>query len=181
MPAHFKPFLKDHGLDKHATPDWLMVPLGQTNHVYLEDADGLTVTPLNPYLIEVKEAPIGRSRLIAIKGRMPGTTFLAVRGSRGLVTKLEVCVKIRKHVFVMFHYVEDITGRRTRRKLGDEVALLEEANKIILPQANVEFFRVGARAVKVNSDLGKVVCADEKRSPSNRSFQTEWNAVVVNA
>lgn len=147
----------------------------------MEDADGLTLTPVDPYLIEVKEVPIGRSRLLEIKGRMPGTTYLEVRGSHGPVTRLEVCVKIRRYVFVMFHYVEDTTGRRTRRKAGDEVTLLEQVNKIMVPQANVEFVRYGAKPLKVKSDLGNVVGADEKKSPSNSVFHIEWNAVVVNS
>lgn len=177
----FEAFLKDHGLDKQASPDWLMVPLGGTNHVYLADADDMTVTPVNPGMVEVREAPIGRKRLIDIRGRMPGSTYIDVRSSRGLATRLEVCVKKRKQVSVVFHYVEDNTGRRTARKLGDESTLLDDANRILLPQTNVEFVNHGAEEVKVKSDLGAVVCADEKHTPSYGGYQREWNAVVSSA
>jgi hypothetical protein len=178
MAARFEAVSADSGFDNSVNP-WLMVPQGGTNSVRLVDAAGLTVSNTNPTAATFTEtAAAGGVRLVQFTGRARGTTFLVVTSGAREVARLEVSVKTKKTVKLVFNYVKDNARHRTTTNPGDETAWVTAINGIMTPQANVEATSINARWVTVPRNLGRVVrWARGLRGVA--AAQHEWDVVVA--
>lgn len=173
-----------YGFDKTAAPDWLMVPLNDEKHIFLKNADGMTVTSLNPRIADVKFIdPLiavgakGR-RAFMIRGDMRGETFIEVRNAKKtLMARLEVAVKRERVVKVAFNFVEDAAGHKTARNPADVEAWMDTLNATYTPQVNVVIVKQSVQWVKVNANLGQVVGVTKPYNPV--AGAGEWDAVVA--
>lgn len=114
-----------------------------------------------PGVVEVRAA--GRDRL-SLRPIKAGTTLVFAVDTNGeIVDILEVTVKERREVGVLFHYVQH-RDAGTKRPVGDMRRFLDRMNGISVPQANVEFAHKGRTLVDLDhksAPVGKKMDAQE--------------------
>jgi hypothetical protein len=145
-----------------------MVPTRGTRYVALRDGTGVNVISLAPSICRVTEVPQGAlpaderapsqagDRYFKLEGgSTKGVTFLmATGGSILLPLFLEIGVKDKRQQFVMFNFVHDNAGHRTRRPSAILGQWLPTLNYIWKRQANVEIVRHGIQRVTIPQNLG---------------------------
>ena len=153
-----------------------------TNRVKLVDGAGLTLTNTNPAAATFTESTTAADavRRFEFTGVARGTTFLVVNNGAREVARLEVNVKTKKVVKLVFNFVWDnaVPAHHTRFAAGDEGAWVTAMNAILLPQANVEATSLSGRRVTVAQNLGRVV----RWSRTLRGVpaaEHEWHVVVA--
>ena len=163
MLTYFDAVKKLDGFDNSVSPHWLMIGAETEKSVILNNGNNFSVKIRNPAIAEIVndviESVTLQQRIITIKGKNKGTTFLDVFDGNALKTRLEVCVKNRREISVSFHYVVDKDGVGSRRVAAELKGIIDYINdKIFLPQANVSV-RIGVinAPLKVDRVLGKYI------------------------
>jgi hypothetical protein len=110
---------------------------------------------------EVRIATIDPQTLRIEAGGMLGDAEIQARDGTGRIhARLRVSVLEKLVVKSAFHYVAN-AGVGTTRKVGDEIALLENMNQVYLPQANIEFVKLpggqGASVLRLSGNFGTEV------------------------
>jgi hypothetical protein len=149
------------GFDNAATPPWVMVPQGGSKTVRLTRGDGLTLrlkrqigTDL-PTIQEKFSDPIF-GRTIEIAGRSPSTSILEAFDASGRVNAtLEINVKAKIVLATSVFFVFEQNGRACRAGLGTAEQMIEVANKLYLPQANIELKKRDSGPVKLPFNLNE--------------------------
>ena len=164
------------GFDNAETPPWLMVPEGGSKQVRLRDGSGLALrlrAKLGAGILTFQESssdPIF-GRTIEIQGRVPGTTFLEAINTSGQVqATLEINVKAKMVVTTAVFFVFEKNGRTCASGLSTAENMIDVANKLYRPQANIELQRIesGPMNVPFTMDSGMPVHLGEFNAP--RSF-----------
>lgn len=151
------------GYDDTASPNWLMIGLDTEKSVLLSGGNQLEVKVRRSEIAEITndavESATLQQRIITIKGKKKGTTFVdAFEGNIRKAT-LEICVKSKREITVSFHYVHDNAGHGTIRNSSNLHEWLDTINnKVFLPQANV-FVRLGIinDPLRIERNLGTVI------------------------
>jgi hypothetical protein len=163
MAQFFKVF-NMQGFDRHRTPRWQMVPLSGTRYVALREGRGLTVTSLNPAVVNVSEIlqsalpsgarePLQASdRIFCLSGVTAGSGVIQAAGPGAV--NLEVNVKPHKTVGIHFNFVRDNARHATRRVPAQAAQWVIDMNSIFTGQANIEIINKGATWVSVARNLG---------------------------
>ena len=163
MQPKFYPIKELDGFDSGVNPQWQMVGVGNEKTVMLNDGNDLSVKVRHPAIAEIIGDVIQPSaiqrRLITVKGKQRGTTFLDVSDARSIRTHLEIGVKNRREIRVSFHFVYDNAGNHTKRTNSQLIEWLDIINNVIfLPQANVFVNRgIINDPLTINRNLGDVV------------------------
>ena len=162
--------LKRLGFDDEAVPPWVMVPKNGTRNVNLKDGDQLSLqiralwSPGGSSVVTFKEKfrdpLLGRS--IELTGIGPGTALLEARDANNnqLQATLEINVKERRTLSVCCCFVVDKSLRRSSAGMGESTTMIEGANLIYLPQANIELSRRNSYAVRLPFDMPRGVPVD---------------------
>jgi hypothetical protein len=162
--------LKRLGFDDEAVPPWVMVPMNGTRNVTLMDGDQLSLqirTLWNPggssvvtFQEQSRDPLFGR--FIELKGISPGTALLEARDANNnqLRATLEINVKERRTLSVCCCFVVDKSLRRSSAGMGESMTMIEGANLIYLPQANIELSLHNSKAVRLPFDMPRGVPVD---------------------
>ena len=183
MNVRFEPLLANDGFDPTATPEWIMIPLNGQNHLWIVNGAGLTVVSTTPGIASVTMSEtilpnLPTWRMITIKGKMEGRTFIEVRQGNRPVKRLEVSVKSLIKLNICFHFVSDKdklhSTKRTPDELGDMILML---NQIYIPQTNIEFQQKNYFLLNFNRNLGDSV--NFNMDNQGRPMQGhEWDLVI---
>ena len=181
MNVRFEPVNKYEGFDESAAPNWQMIPKNETRQVKVFNAAGLTLAFTSPGIADFTETadPADKTvRILTIKGKMKGRTFIEVRSGRVAVKRLEVAVKNLKEVKIAFNFIEDNAGHKTKRTSGEVAAYVTEINDIYQPQTNIKFTNYASHNIKIAKDLGKVVrfSTHLKGVPKK---EHEWDLIIA--
>jgi hypothetical protein len=153
------------GFDAAATPPWVMVPQGGSKTVRLREGDGLTLRLRReigialPTIQERSSDPIF-GRTIEISGQSPSTSFLEAVDARGLVrATLEINVKAKIVLTTSVFFVFEKNGRVCKAGLSTAETMIDVANKLYLPQANIALQKNNSGPVNLpfNLDQGMPV------------------------
>jgi hypothetical protein len=94
------------------------------------------------------------SRRISLTAISAGTTFLEAKDANGRVqAALEVTVKEKQTYSAFVHFVFDKSGRSAAAGLSEAEHMIDVANKIYLPQANIELSRRDSGPCRLPFDL----------------------------
>jgi hypothetical protein len=151
-----------------------MVPQGGSKIVRLKEGDGLSLRPRKtvgtdvPTIRETGSDPVF-GRTISIEGRIPGTTVLEAVDSKGLVAaSLEINVKAKITLKTTVFFVFELNGRTCRAGLNTAEHMIEVANKLYLPQANIELQKIDSGPIRLpfNMDNGLPVKREVFNAPA---------------
>ena len=175
-PVEFVETTPNNGFDAAATPRWQMVPVGGSRTVRIRNAPAMALSCSKPGLTIVDPGG-GANRTITLHGVTQGTYLIEVNDSSGVVGQLEVAVKPRLDLDLGFFFVHDNTGKAnhaTRRTIADIPSMMQMANDVFGPQANVFFHKKFEKPVTIQANLGrKVVIRDGPRN--------EWEYLAFQA
>jgi len=182
------------GFDREAAPRWQMVPMNEPRYVVLRGGAGLTVTCTRPTIAvvtEVKKAdlPAGSfneafqaaDRFFKIEAKGWGIAKLQAKTGAGVIAvELELDTKQLKKVRVMFNFVKDNAGHKTKRVPASAAQWLVDLNRFVFKaQANVELIaHAPARWVTVPQNLGTVV-RFSSHIATEPAAEHEWGVVVA--
>lgn len=110
------------GFDKIINPHWLMVGLNTEKSVFSNNGNQSTIKMRHSEIAEIIDDAgsfTPQQRIITVRGKRKGTTFLDVFDGNVRKTALEICVKTRREVKVSFHYVFDKNDLGTKRIRAD--------------------------------------------------------------
>ncbi len=167
MAEFFKVFTMK-GFDRWRMPRWQMVPAGKYRYVALRDAAGATVASSDPSVVTCEEIttadlPGGtreplqaNDRILKLKGIRRGAAKITAMGPGCAPGELEIGVKNRKTVQVVYNFVRDAAtpAHQTIRVPASAAQWSLEMNYIFNGQANVYLNNKAARWVDVPKDLG---------------------------
>jgi hypothetical protein len=168
----FIPTDDEDGFEPLGAVPWLMVPAAHGERTLrLKNAGGLTLRSSDPAVLRVldRATKFAADRIvvpddnepITLRGLLPGTAAVIGRDLDGKeLPLLTVDVLPKRTASVGFYYMTDKAKHQTKRKVGDEKALLAEANRVFNRQANVFFEQKDARKLDVNEDWGDPVGYD---------------------
>lgn len=172
------------GFDESVSPHWLMIGLNTEKSVMLTGGNQLAVKVRRADIAEITndvvESATLQQRIITIKGKRKGTTFVDVFDGNIRKTTLEICIKSRREILVSFHYVHDNAGHGTVRNSSNLLQWLDTINnKVFLPQANV-FVQLGIvnDPLKINRNLGDVV-RDTSSYPNIPKSEHETDEILA--
>jgi hypothetical protein len=151
--------------------------------LYVVNAEGMTLRSPAPHVAAVVSPETNRRaeevlitsdrELIKIEGWLPGSTKILAYdfdNANVAVGMLQPHVLGRQVVDVAFYYVKD-AKHSTKRKPGEEAALLKVVNEIFPDQANVTVTQNGpARQLDFTQDLGDVV--------SEKTIGDDWHVLT---
>jgi hypothetical protein len=187
MNIRFEPVLENFGFDPTATPDWMMIPLGEDMPIWLVDGAGLAVTSTSPGIATVtvdNKAAAHRPtwRILRIKGKAEGRTFIEVRREKQLVKRLEVAVKPPITLKISFHFVSDNAkpiNHATNRKPEELDEMIFWLNQIFTPQTNIRFEKKNHFPLKFNKDMGDAVNYNMDYQTGRPLAGHEWETVIA--
>ena len=170
MPEFVRVF-QVQGMDSNAEPRYQVVPTGQSRWIALRAGAGLSLSIDDPTVCTVREISLGNlpaddrahgalpsDRYFILEGKRKGTTFLSGAAKGGLTNvALEVAVKDSIQQLILFHFLVDSTGRRSRRPAADIGHWMPRLNYIWTRQANVAFKNHGVKETQIASDLGDTI------------------------
>lgn len=192
------------GLDKDATPPFLMVPHLRVRTMLLHYSNGEMVRSDNKNVVTIEEKdkntwasfltrPTGKpTPNHLIPSSLPARTFEITGANLGppanievadpksgtFIKRLEVSVKPQKTLEITFHFVEDIGGNKTTRNTGFVNFLISALDSIYESSTNIVFHNRSAAPLQPNVFLPAFVRerkdADEVRSRS----LGEWYKLV---
>ena len=170
MGMSFAPRVALNGFDRSADPPWQMVPV-EGQRVLTISGHGNLFMRVNSPNLKVEVTKSGRNTVLTLTGGesptwatvewvsdlspLPGPYRLRRRAEPGF--SLAVSVKAPRIINTAFHYVDDGRRQKTNRRIADLDRLIEGANRILTPQANVILKRKSAAPLAVAHDLGRVV------------------------
>ncbi|MDQ6433047.1 hypothetical protein RB623_03150 [Mesorhizobium sp. LHD-90] len=178
------------GFDAGVSPPWQMVPVGGMRFLMVSGTFGLIprlhIPSGSAASLTVTESFAATYSLLKLKGiragkafidwAPPGTSLSDPFASEGT---LEVSVKAQKVVGTAFHYVEAGRRQTTARRISDLEGMIQGANDVLTPQANVKLESTSAKILNMRQRLGKVVHdASDLDKPWKRD---EWEIVTRNA
>ena len=148
------------GFDDATTPPWIMVPMGGRRVVSLVDGAGLTLhlrkfwDPDGKGVITFQEQSHVTGRGVALTPVSAGTVFLDAQDGTGrVVASLEITVKAKVTMSTFVHFVFDRGGRSPSVGLDQALHMIEVANKLYLPQANIELVKRDSGPVRLPFNL----------------------------
>ena len=144
------------GFDDSVVPPWIMVPMQGKRLVVLKDGKDLSLGLRNAAsgVVTFQEQPHPQGRGVQLTPVAPGTVFLEARDAGGGVkAALEITVKRRKTLSTAFIGIFDKSGRSSTGGIGGAEHMVEVANKLYLPQANVELSHQASRGVALTFDM----------------------------
>lgn len=171
---------KENGFDETANPRWIMVRFEEpSREIRVINAAGfrivsrqfLIATPGQFTSPRILDRITSDDEVIRVRGHLPGTTFFDIVDSDDeVLATLEVAVFEKLTLPTSFLYVKN-PGVGTKRKPGQEVAFIAEANRIYKNQINVEIVALQAREEPVTGDFGtEINIADTMANGKN-----EWD------
>lgn len=181
---------KDTGFCFSRGKVWQMVPVQGIRRLVFWDYNNLTPRSIHPEICDVQQNYTESSfettlpllqPITLVAGLRPGRTYIVWEDANGVKNReftLEVSVKKLKIVRTTFFYYDDGGRQVTKRELVNLPKLIRTANKILLPQANVQITDTGHSRLLFKPDrkLGPVVGWRRKNGVWNKSL--EWNIVA---
>ena len=164
------------GFDAAENPPWVMVPESGSKNVRLKDGAGLalrlTAKVGGTGILAFQETSSDAAgRTIQIQGRAAGTALLEATNARGQVQAgLEINVKAKMVVTTAVFFLFENNGRTCASGLGTAINMIEVANKLYLPQANIELQRIDSGPMHVPFTLDKGMPARVGGFNAPRSF-----------
>jgi hypothetical protein len=161
------------GFDNEVSPPWVMVPVDGRKNVVLRGGNGLSLqlrTTWGTGVVTFQEQspdPVF-GRLIELTAKSPGTAFLEARNATGqMQASLEITVKARMVLRTFVHFIFEKNGRSGAAGLEVAEHMIEVANKLYLPQANIELLRSGSGPCQLpfNLDKGMPIRLEEFNAP----------------
>jgi hypothetical protein len=144
------------GFDDTAVPPWIMVPMQGKRLVVLKDGRGLSLGLRmgRPGIINFQEQPHPQGRGILLTAVNPGTVILEAKDPGGGVrAALEITVKQRRTLTTCYVGISDNSGRMSTTGMASATHMLEVANKLYLPQANIELLHHASKGVALTFDM----------------------------
>ena len=168
------------GFDSSASPPWLSIPFpGGSRKILLTGADGLTVTVSKTGTVSFKELPpTAAGRMISITGTQPGTVLLGAGQAA-----LEITVKAPKRLATFIHFVFDKSRRCSNKGIAEALHAIDVANKLLIPQVNVQMNRRDSGGFYLPFDLPWGVLAGDTKIESSifshMDPQSDYNVFFV--
>jgi hypothetical protein len=151
---------------------WLMIPRDDDAFFRLKDGAGLTLQgsmqSRGIILMEEEGGPNAQNsqlRSIKIRGLSPGNGVIEARQGGSVVARLRYSVFEQVQCLTRFFTVRDKGGHWSRRPTTEAKAMVDLANKLFKPQANVSFYFDGPWLDAVETVLPDVL-------PDIRSMQS---------
>lgn len=180
MATHFTEIQQNDGFDSFATPNWQMVPVGGSKMVLVWDATSLNIHSSDSGIATVRVSRFLGLTHLTITGVRAGNCQIRVGLGPLFDAVLDVAVKTKKTVRTAFHYVDDGRVQKTARRIADLNDLITAANRILLPQANIEISRHRAAVLPIAQNLRQVV-RFSSHLPGVAARQHEWDIVTGHA
>lgn len=195
MPFRFRPRRNNQGFDGYTMPETQIIPLGERRTVIAAGRDHLvprmkgggkvklTFNPTWPKRwrgrLELEATAAGEETILWVPD--PKSTASVPTGHQ-----LKVCVLGQLQFRTSFHFVTDGPGdarerKHTIRKLKIVEDLIEGANRILQPQANIVLIEESAAPLKLDRELGPTIELSNKRPIGKRNWTHITNAGNKNA
>lgn len=162
----------EDGFEPTGAVPWLMVPaVDGERTLRLRNGGGLTLRSSDPAVLRVLDPDtrfpaatvvVADDEKVTFRGGLPGTATVFGREVDGKETPLlSVDVLPKRTATIGFYFVQDKKKRKTKRKPGDEQAMLATCNRLFNRQANVFFDCKEAKELPVDEDWGNPVTYKE--------------------
>lgn len=160
------------GFDPAPKPRWKMLPYFEQTPIRIVRGAGWklrTSASSGLYFIEpdsnrwVTSYLVTRSdEEIVVVGTIPGNGQILGEDLTGAIRPLlDVSVLVPKVVTVACHFVEDKAKHKTKRVVGDEKSMIDEANRVYKPQANLTFQLIHSKPLNAKEDWGNPITYKE--------------------
>src|ERR1019366_3135004 len=156
------PLARRLGFDATAAPPWVMVQAGSAKIVSLKDGSGLSLQlrsvwdPSSSGAATFQEYAGINTRRIVLTAKGAGTVFLeAVDATGRTQATLEITVKEKMTLHVFSHFVFEKSGRMGSTGPDEARQMVEVANKLYLPQANIELVLDGSGPCRLPFDMDR--------------------------
>jgi hypothetical protein len=172
--AEFARVFKIQGMDSDASPRFQMVPAGfvKKRFVILRDGVGMTLSVADPSVCnftEILESALPKGnratrktgdRFFRLEGGSTSatTTLTATGGASPAPVVLDIGVKNKRQLLVVFNFVRDNAGHTTSRPAANVAQFMPTLKLIWETQANVDVVQQGGiKKVRVARNMGRTV------------------------
>jgi len=150
-------FDAEGGWDGRQKVPFQMVPVGGTRTVRLQHASDVVVESTQPNAVSIGGGTSGATRTLTLRGLAGMNCFIHAKKGGQVVASLEASTKPLRTLKITFCFVEDAGGNKTKRPRSCVQPMLDEVNRILTPQANIEVRLRKAYELRTAEDFGNIL------------------------